>query len=315
MPLKIVFMGTPDFAVESLKAILASKHEIVGVITAPDKEAGRGKEMHSSAVKKFALQNNLPLYQPERLKNADFLSQLATLNADVGVVVAFRMLPKEVWQMPLKGTFNLHASLLPNYRGAAPINHAIMNGEQFSGVSTFFLDDKIDTGKVIFQEKVFISNVKTASELHDELMTVGAGLVVKTLDSLELNQIEPISQDVLLTNFTELHEAPKIFKEHCKINWNASAQTTYNQIRGLSSYPAAFTSVVNSEGKIFGLKVFVSHIVPFTGDAPNPSSVHSDNMNFLGFACTDAYIYIDELQLEGKKRMKVQEFLRGFKLA
>lgn len=308
-------MGTPDFAVESLKAILASKHEIVGVITAPDKEAGRGKEMHSSAVKKFAVQNNLPLYQPERLKNANFLSQLAALNADVGVVVAFRMLPKEVWQMPLKGTFNLHASLLPNYRGAAPINHAIINGESFTGVSTFFLDEKIDTGKVIFQEKIPISVSETASELHDELMSIGAHLVVKTLDSIELGQIEPISQEVLMANYTELHEAPKIFKEHCKIDWNSDALRVYNQIRGLSAYPAAYTFIHNNEGKEFGLKVFSSHIVPFSNEAIKPSSILSDNKTFLAFSCADALIYIDDLQLEGKKRMKVQDFLRGFRLA
>ncbi|MBP9151318.1 MAG: methionyl-tRNA formyltransferase, partial [Flavobacteriales bacterium] len=249
---RIVFMGTPDFAVATLKALLDAGANVVGVITAPDKPAGRGMKLQPSAVKQFAVENDLNVLQPTNLKSEEFLSELSALKATLQVVVAFRMLPEVVWNMPEKGTFNLHASLLPQYRGAAPINWAVMNGETESGVTTFFLQHQIDTGNIIFQEKVAIGESETAGELHDKLMNVGAGLVVKTLEAIENGNAPSIPQNTIVG---ELQEAPKIFKETCKIDWNKSANAVFNHVRGLSPYPTAFTTLVSSDEEI-GLKVF-----------------------------------------------------------
>ncbi|HCO66918.1 MAG TPA: methionyl-tRNA formyltransferase, partial [Dysgonomonas sp.] len=235
--LRIVFMGTPDFAVASLKNLVDNNYTIAGVITMPDKPAGRGHKLQYSAVKQYALDNNLPLLQPEKLKDESFLESLKSWKADLQIVVAFRMLPEVVWNMPRFGTFNLHASLLPQYRGAAPINWAIINGEKETGVTTFFLTHEIDTGKIILQKKVPIMEEDNAGIIHDKLMNIGAGLVCKTVDLLLENKIDGIPQDNLISDENELKPAPKIFKETCKIDWNKSSASIHNLIRGLSPHP------------------------------------------------------------------------------
>ena len=249
--MRIVFMGTPDFAVASLAALIEAGFDVVGVITAPDKPAGRGQKINESAVKKFAIAHQIKVLQPEKLKNEDFLNELAALKADIQIVVAFRMLPEVVWNMPPKGTINLHASLLPQYRGAAPINWAIINGEKESGVSTFFLKQEIDTGDILFAEKVAIDESMTAGDLHDKLMDIGAKLLVKTVNAVSENQYKEISQDHL--DATSLKHAPKIFKETCAINWDQSNEQVFNLIRGLSPYPTAFTQFMDK-----GLKIYLA---------------------------------------------------------
>jgi len=300
-------MGTPDFAVASLQALLEAGENVVTVVTVADKPAGRGQKIQESAVKKFAVSNNIPVLQPEKLKDEHFLNALKGFHADLQVVVAFRMLPEVVWNMPPKGTINLHASLLPQYRGAAPINHAIINGEKESGVTTFLLQHQIDTGNILFKESVSIAPSETAGDLHDKLMAVGARLLIKTVDAIKNDTYQEIPQEKI-TSDTELKHAPKIFKEDCKITWDKPLQEVYNFIRGLSPYPAAFTDF---QGKI--LKIF--NCVPLEEVAnESPGSLVSDGKHYLRFATKNGYIDVKEVQLEGKKRMSVDEFLRGVRI-
>jgi methionyl-tRNA formyltransferase len=302
--MRLVFMGTPDFAVASLNALMEAGFEVVGVVTAADKPAGRGQKLQESAVKQYAVAKGLKVLQPLKLKDPEFIEELKSLHADLQVVVAFRMLPEMVWNMPPKGTINLHASLLPHYRGAAPINHAIINGETESGVTTFFLKHEIDTGDVIFSEKVTISSEDTAGDLHDKLMNVGAGLLVKTVQAIaDGNYTE---QPQLQSD--ELKHAPKIFKEHCLIDWNQPGQSIYNLIRGLSPYPTAFTKLNDKTLKVFKAELEEKE----TGLAPG--AFLSDGKTYLKFATKDGFIKLTDLQYEGKKRMQVDEFLRGMRL-
>ncbi len=302
--LSIVFFGTPDFATESLKALVENHVNVVAVITAPDKPKGRGKKLGLSAVKAYALDRALPVLQPKNLKSLDFIQELKGYEADLQIVVAFRMLPEVVWSMPPLGTFNLHASLLPQYRGAAPINWVIINGEKETGVTTFFLKHEIDTGKIIFQEKESIHHDDTVGDLYERLMTKGAHLVVKTVKAIQSDAYPQIPQE------TEevLNTAPKIFKEDCKINWSWTATSVVNFVRGLSPYPVAWTIL---DGKI--LKVFKVNI------SNDPSRMEtcefeSDGQTYLRVKTQDLTLDILELQLEGKKRMNVKEFLRGYQI-
>ncbi|MBS1525567.1 MAG: methionyl-tRNA formyltransferase [Bacteroidetes bacterium] len=305
--MRIVFMGTPEFAVASLDALIASGCEIAGVVTAPDKPAGRGQKVSESAVKQYAVANGLKVLQPEKLKNEEFLSELRSLKADLQVVVAFRMLPEVVWNMPPCGTINLHASLLPQYRGAAPINWVLINGERESGVTTFFLKHDIDTGDILFTEKVTLTGRETAGELHDRLMAKGAGLLVKTVKAIESGRYTELPQ-ANLAEGAELKHAPKIFKEDCQINWNQPAGKIFNLIRGLSPYPTAYT-ILND--KI--LKVFYAEY-DLTEPEAEPGEFFSDNKTFLKAAAADGFVSFKDVQLEGKKRMGIEEFLRGVKL-
>ncbi len=300
-------MGTPDFAVASLQALLEAGSNIVAVVTAPDKPAGRGQKLSESAVKQFAVAQGLKVLQPEKLRDPEFLNELRALKADLHVVVAFRMLPEVVWNMPPKGTINLHASLLPQYRGAAPINWAIINGEKESGATTFFIKQEIDTGAVLFVEKISIDDDVTAGEYHDRLMIKGAGLLVKTVKAIESGRYTEQPQEQL-TDGRELKHAPKIFKEDCRINWNEPVETVYNRIRGLSPYPAAFTEL---NGKTF--KIYKAQKNTET-PSETPGTFKTDNKTYLKFACNNGYINVTEVQLEGKKRMGIEEFLRGVKL-
>jgi methionyl-tRNA formyltransferase len=305
--MRIVFMGTPEFAVASLDELIQSGCEIVGVVTAPDKPAGRGQKVNESAVKQYAITHGLKVLQPEKLKNEEFLKELKALNADLQVVVAFRMLPEVVWNMPPKGTINLHASLLPQYRGAAPINWVLINGEKESGVTTFFLKHEIDTGDILFTEKITLTGHETAGELHDRLMYKGAGLLVKTVKAVESGRYAENPQHDLAEG-VELKHAPKIFKEDCKIDWNQPAEKIYNLIRGLSPYPTAFTTLNDKILKVFGAEYQLAE----TGE--EPGEFLSDNRTFLKVAALDGFIILTDVQLEGKKRMGVLEFLRGVRL-
>jgi methionyl-tRNA formyltransferase len=306
--MKIVFMGTPQFAVASLDELIKAGSDIVGVITAPDKPAGRGQKVSESAVKQYAVANGLRVLQPTNLKDPEFLAELRSLDADLQVVVAFRMLPEEVWNMPDKGTINLHASLLPNYRGAAPINWVLINGEKESGVTTFFLKQEIDTGNVLFTEKVTLTGHETAGELHDRLMNKGAGLLVKTVKGVESGRYNEHPQSLLLPEGEELKTAPKIYKDDCKINWNQTTKNVYNFIRGLSPVPAAFTDL---NGKTFKIYKAEYHE---TDPGLQPGAFLTDNKSHLKFATQDGLISVTDVQLEGKKRMEIAEFLRGVKL-
>jgi len=304
-------MGTPEFAVESLDLLVKNNYTIVAVITVPDKPAGRGQQIQQSAVKKYALEKGLNILQPEKLKNEDFLNQLQALKADLQIVVAFRMLPEIVWKMPRLGTFNLHGSLLPQYRGAAPINWAIINGEKETGVSTFFLQHEIDTGKIIFREKVPIDENETAGEVHDKLMLIGAQLVLKTVKAIEENNYPQVSQAEFIAKGEKEKHAPKIFKEDCQIQWNRNTTDIYNFIRGLSPYPTAFTTLSAPDGKTFALKIFKAEKEISTHSYP-PNTIITDSKNYLKVATADGLISITELQLAGKKKMAINEFLRGF---
>ncbi len=306
---RIVFMGTPDFAVATLKAMLDAGANVVGVITAPDRPAGRGMKLQPSAVKQFAVENGLKVLQPTNLKSEVFLNELRALEATLQVVVAFRMLPEVVWNMPKNGTFNLHASLLPQYRGAAPINWAVINGEKESGVTTFFLQHQIDTGNIIYQEKVAIADDETAGELHDELMRVGAQLVVKTLQAIGNGTAPSIPQNLI---GGELKEAPKIFKETCQIDWSKSVDAVYNLIRGLSPYPTAFTTLVR-DGEEVGLKIFQARKTD-QGENEKTGILSVENGK-LFISCADGWLEILELQMAGKKRMKTSDLLLGNDLA
>lgn len=312
--LRIVFMGTPEFAVECLATLHEAGHQIVGVVTVPDKPAGRGKRLQMSAVKQYALENDLPLLTPLKLKDDNFINELSSLNADVQVVVAFRMLPEVVWNMPPLGTFNLHASLLPQYRGAAPINHAIINGEVESGVTTFFLDHKIDTGKIIDQKRCEISEEDNAGDLHDKLMAIGAQLVLETIEKMKKGEVEAQAQDRFLES-SELKSAPKIFKEDGLIDWNRPAQEIYNLIRGLSPYPSAWTWL--SEGESQQKRSMKIYAVKKTDQVSDekPGSIQVVSGNRFIVHTSDLCLEVTELQLQGKKRMQSQDFLRGFSMS
>jgi methionyl-tRNA formyltransferase len=305
-------MGTPAFAVAPLEQLLATGANIVAVVTTANKPAGRGQKLTESAVKQFADAQNIPVLQPTNLKDPEFLNQLSAYQADLFIVVAFRMLPMEVWQMPSLGTFNLHASLLPQYRGAAPINWAIINAEKETGVTTFFLKHQIDTGDIIFQEKLSIDTQDTAGSLHDKLMHLGANLVVKTWQAIASNTAPNVSQESILANhqwtLDTLKHAPKIFKNDCQIDWQLPASSIAAKIKGLSPYPSA-TSLLNN----LNLKIYEASILAETpGKAAG--TMETDGQTFLRFAAKDAWINILDLQLEGKKRMQIVEFLRGWRL-
>jgi methionyl-tRNA formyltransferase len=311
--LRIVFMGTPEFAVPSLDILVQHGYAIACVVTAPDKPAGRGQQLAQSAIKQYAVKNNIPILQPVKLKDETFLEELRSLNANLFIVVAFRMLPEVVWQMPEFGTFNLHASLLPQYRGAAPFNWALINGEKETGVTTFFLQQEIDTGHILFQSTIPIGDDDNAGTLHDKLSVSGAALVLKTVRAIEKSNYTVTDQlSTYNLPFTTLKQAPKIFKTDCEIDWNRSAREVHNFIRGLSPYPAAFTYL---DGKV--LKIFNSKMISTPSD--QLSQVYqngkyiTDNKSFLHFKCLDAYLDITELQLEGKRKMNLVDFLRGYK--
>ncbi|WP_436418430.1 methionyl-tRNA formyltransferase [Petrimonas sulfuriphila] len=308
--LRIVFMGTPDFAVESLRALVGNGYNVVGVITAPDKPAGRGYKLQPPAVKEYALSAGLTVLQPENLKNEVFLDELRRLKADIQVVVAFRMLPEVVWSMPPRGTFNLHASLLPQYRGAAPINWAIINGEKETGVTTFFLKHEIDTGEIIFQEKVAIGENDDAGTLHDSLMTLGARLVVRTIDAVISGTVRSLPQSELTEGNKELKPAPKIHKETCRINWDRPVEEIRNFVRGLSPYPAAWTEL-DVNGEKMNFRIFAARTLP-EAHRLRPGEVVTDNKVTLRVAAQDGFIEVLEIQLSGKKRMKTGDFLNGF---
>jgi len=315
-------MGTPDFAVASLDALIKAGFTIVGVITAPDKPAGRGMRMNESAIKKYAVKHGLKILQPEKLKNEEFLSELRSLDADLQAVVAFRMLPEQVWNMPPKGTINVHGSLLPQYRGAAPINWAIINGEKETGVTTFKLQHEIDTGNILLQEKIEIGENETAGELHDRMKEIGAALLVRTVEGLANGTLQEVPQSAignlqsatensanssLITDNSLLKHAPKITTQTCQIDWKKSTDDIHNLIRGLSPYPAAFTELGDKTLKIF--KSEKEHAPPTS----RPGKWETDRKTYLKFACKDGYIHVKELQLEGKKRMAVEDFLRGYR--
>lgn len=308
--MRLVYFGTPEFAASQLEAILNAGYEVAAVVTMPDKPAGRGKKIQFSDVKKTAIEHQLPLLQPEKLKDPEFLKTLESYHADLFIVVAFRMLPEAVWKMPPLGTFNLHASLLPQYRGAAPINHAIINGETETGLTTFFLNEEIDKGMVIMRESVAIRPDETAGELHDELMLLGNRLVVETIKKIENDDIQPITQEELAAGAV-LKDAPKIFKDFCTIRWNQDCKTVYDHIRGLSPYPAAHTSLKSDSGETVDLKVFKTEM-ELAQPSAQPGTVITDNKNDLKIAVNDGFIHLTMLQQAGKKAMSISEFLRGF---
>ncbi len=310
--LRIVFLGTPEFAVESLDALVRAGYNIVGVVTMPDKPAGRGHKMYQSDVKKYALEHNLHLMQPVRLKDEAFVEELRSLHADLQIVIAFRMLPEVVWAMPRLGTFNLHASLLPNYRGAAPINWAVMNGDTETGVSSFFLKHEIDTGDVIEQRRIPIGRTDNVGVIHDRLMQVGAAMVLDTVQQILDGTVKPMPQDqMLLPDGAEPKPAPKIHKDTCLVDSTRSAEQVYNQIRGLSPYPAAWMVIQDGSGKEVTLKVFE------TGEpeaARGEAGSLSCNGSQMWLNCADGSLEVREVQMAGKRRMPADAFLRGFDL-
>ncbi len=308
--MRIVFFGTPDFAVATLQQIHQSHHQIVGVVTAPDKPAGRGRKLQPSAVKKYALEQGIKILQPEKLKNPEFVRQLQLLSPDIQVVVAFRMLPEVVWRLPEKGTFNIHASLLPHYRGAAPINHAIINGEKKPGLPVFFIRETIDTGAIIDKKEVLIEEKDTAGTLHDKLMMLGAQLAVETLNKISNDTIQPVEQEQLLQTKIPLKTAPKLDRAFCRINWNLPAKKVYNFIRGLSPYPAAWTLMVDEQQRTRQIKIFETSWKTQTHQL-KPGTLISDERTYCKVAVKDGFIYILELRPENKKQMKIADFLRG----
>lgn len=307
--MKVVFMGTPEFAVASLDAIHQSRHEVVAVVTAPDKPAGRGLKLKASAVKEYAVSNNLPVLQPEKLKSEEFLEQLRACQADVFVVVAFRMLPEVVYTMPPKGTFNVHASLLPNYRGAAPIHWAVMNGEIKTGVTTFFLDKQIDTGDIIDATEVEIGANETTGELYDRLMEKGAQLALNTLNQIENGTVTTRRQDQIAD--TELKPAPKIFKEDTFIDWNKPVKQIFNKIRGLSPAPGACTHITNKNGQTEIVKIFECQLID-ENCSLEPGTITIKTPNLFLIAAKNGQISVQVVQFQGKSRLKIADFLRGF---
>lgn len=307
--LKIVYMGTPDFAVESLRSLVEGGYNVVGVVTMPDKPIGRhGSVLSPSPVKQYAVEHNLNVLQPANLKSPEFVEQLRSLHADLQIVVAFRMLPEVVWSMPPMGTFNLHASLLPQYRGAAPINWAIINGDKETGITTFFLKHEIDTGKIIQQVRVPISDTDNVGDVHDRLMLLGGKLVTDTVDNILAGTINPIEQDSLSED-EPLRPAPKIFRETCEIKWNQPSRRVYDFIRGLSPYPAAWTLLGGSQ-----LKIFETEFPEYASDNLVPGTVQTDNKTYVKIATADGLLSIKSIQIAGKKRMNIEDFLRGTKL-
>lgn len=306
---RIVFMGTPEFAVASLDKLVKGGCRIAGVITAPDKPAGRGMQLQQSAVKTYALEKGLNILQPEKLKNPEFIDQLRALEADLQVVVAFRMLPEIVWNMPPMGTINLHGSLLPQYRGAAPINQAIINGEKETGVTTFKLQQEVDTGNILLFEKISIGDDETAGELHDRMKEIGAGLLLKTVEGITEGSLIEIQQPSETGKAITFKHAPKITTDTCQIDWNKKTNEVYNLIRGLSPYPTAFTTLGSKKLKIYKAR----HPDESESTGMVPGTYQTDNRTFLNFACSDGYLSILELQMEGKKRMPITEFLKGWR--
>jgi methionyl-tRNA formyltransferase len=311
--MRIVFMGTPEFAVESLRTLVEGGHQVVGVVTMPDKPVGKHQSVwQPSPVKQYALSAGLPIMQPEKLKDEAFLSQLASLKADLQIVVAFRMLPEAVWNMPPLGTFNLHASLLPQYRGAAPINWAVINGETETGVTTFFLTHGMDTGKIILQKHIPIAETDDAGTIHDALMTTGAALVTETVDRILAGKAEAIPQEQLHNGVSELHPAPKLFRETCRIDWHQPLKKIYDFIRGLSPIPAAWTELVQPDGNRQVLKLYQTEKRP-AGHSLPAGTVCSDRKTYIDVAVGGGYLRLHSLQLAGRKRMNAADFLNGFK--
>jgi len=306
-------MGTPGFAVATLGSLLMNGFNVVGVVTTPDKPSGRGRKMTKSAVKEFAEFSYLPIMQPGNLKDPQFLNDLQKLNADIFLVVAFRMLPEVVWKMPSIGTINMHASLLPHYRGAAPINHVLINGETTTGVTTFFIDDKIDTGSILLREEIQIYPFENAGDLHDRLKNLGTRLVIKTLGAIAENSLNPIPQSQFLKQGEVPKTAPKIFLNDCIINWNKNHQEVHNLIRGLSPYPCARSFFVKDSVSI-SFKIFESHS-EHDDHSLEPGEIISDGKHYIKIACKSGFINVVSIQLEGKKRMNTVEFLRGFKIS
>ena len=309
---RIIFYGTPEIAVASLQRLVDSGYDITGVVTAPDRLAGRGLKMHFSPVKEFAIRHDLPLLQPANLKDPLFQDQLRLLEPELQVVVAFRMLPKEVWSLPALGTFNLHASLLPQYRGAAPINWVLINGETKTGVTTFFIDEKIDSGSIIFSETILIHPEETAGELHDRVMVAGAGLVVKTVSAIESRNVPVLPQhEIQDPEFGPLRMAPKIHKEDCRINWENEALNVFNFIRGMSPYPGAFTELRTSDGTSFTLKVFRAQ-TEILIHSVEPGTIVCDGKTYLKVAVRNGFIHLTEVQPAGRKAMNSLDFLKGY---
>ncbi|MBP6414797.1 MAG: methionyl-tRNA formyltransferase [Bacteroidia bacterium] len=311
--LRIIFMGTPEFAVPSLEILLENGYTVVGVITAPDKPAGRGLQMQQSAIKQCALKHQLPVLQPQNLKDPIFITELENLHANLQIVVAFRMLPERVWNMPVLGTFNLHGSLLPQYRGAAPINWAVMNGEKETGVTTFFLQHEIDTGKIIHSAVCPIEEQDTAGSVHDKLMQLGANLVLKTTNDICSEHIEAVEQMQLIEDNTSLKSAPKIHKTDCRIQWNLSVQSVVNKIRGLSPFPTAFAEFTNGSESI-SIKIFEAK-AELVKHNYAPGNLLSDSKTYIKVACVDGFVHLLRIQLAGKKQMSVGDFLRGFQIS
>ena len=310
--LRIVYMGTPDFAVESLRQLVEGGYNVAGVITMPDKPAGRGHKIQYSPVKQYALSQNLPLLQPQNLKDESFIQSLRDWKADLQIVVAFRMLPEVVWNMPRLGTFNLHASLLPQYRGAAPINWAVINGDTETGIPTFFLKHEIDTGEVIRQQRVPIADTDNVEVVHDKLMMLGGKLVVETVDDILNDRVKPMPQEEMAVA-GELRPAPKIFKETCRIDWNRPVKKIYDFVRGLSPYPGAWTELISPEGETVVLKIFESE-KNVEKHGLIPGTIVTDGKKTIKIAVPDGLLSILSLQLPGKKRLKTDELLRGFRL-
>ena len=311
--MRIVFMGTPEFAVSSLEILIKSGFNVVAVITAPDKPAGRGQKIKQSAIKEFAIKQQIKILQPTNLKDSNFISELKALNADLQIVVAFRMLPEIIWDMPKLGTYNLHASLLPKYRGAAPINWAIINNEKETGVTTFKIKQAIDTGNILYREKINLNSDITAGELHDQLMKIGAELLLKTVVEINKNLIEGNELNFISQNDENKYHAPKITKELCKINWNKSGDEIYNLIRGLSPYPTAMAYLNNGDDKPSIIKIYNSSFKIIEHNYDN-GLLNTDNKTFLNAYCKNGIIQINDLQIEGKKRLLIADFLRGTKL-
>lgn len=309
----IVFMGTPEFAVASLDAIVKAGYDVKGVITSPDKPSGRGLQLHASPVKEYALEHGLNVLQPLKLKDPEFLLKLRNLKADLQVIVAFRMLPEEVWSMPRLGTFNLHASLLPQYRGAAPINWAVMNGETITGVTTFFLNHEIDKGSVIYTEETIIGVNDNAGDIHDKLMVIGAQLVIRTIEAIAQGNVKAVEQQHLEAPGI-LKPAPKIFKNDCRIIWNSNVKKIHDFIRGLSPYPTAWSEMITGQGEILNVKIY-SGVPVEMQHQHSPGVIETDGKTYLRVACTDGFLNIESIQLQGKKQMPVTEFLRGFSQA
>lgn len=311
---RIIYMGTPEFAVAPLEAILENGYDVAAVVTVPDKPSGRGLKLNESAVKQFAVSKGLDVLQPVSLKDPEFLSALESYQADLFIVVAFRMLPKVVWSMPKMGTFNLHGSLLPQYRGAAPINWAIINGETKTGVTTFFIDEKIDTGNILLREETAIGESENVGSLYDRLMAIGAQLVIKTIEGIENKTIAPKPQSQFIADGEIINDAPKLTKELCRIDWNNDVKQIYCLIRGLSPYPASYSTITDG-AKNFDMKIYDSTPVEHSDGSADlqPGTIFTDNKSYLHVACHGGKLALNEIQLAGKKRMKIKDFLLGFR--